>query len=136
MGKRRKSRELALQALYQYYISDADIEEIIKFGWDKGKTDSEIKDFATILVKGTIKKTDELDEYIKNLSKNWDFSRINLIDKIILRYSSYSFKYQKDIPARVIINEAIDIAKKYSGDDSYKFINGILDEINKKVRKT
>jgi N utilization substance protein B len=135
MGKRRKARELALQALYQLEVNSRDISEILLFDWENNKLDDEIKDFASELIRGTYQKLEEIDDIISRFSKNWKIKRINLNEKNILRFSTYSLLFQKAIPSNVVINEAIDVAKRYCEEDSYKFINGILDEVSKEVNK-
>ena len=134
MSKRRKAREIALQGLYQYDVGNQELGQLLSFNWLNADPDNEIKKFAAILIENTIKNLENLDKYIEENSKNWDFSRIDILEKNILRFSTYSILHQKDIPVSVIINEAVDISKKFCSDDSYKFINGILDEISKKLR--
>jgi len=134
MGKRRKSRELAMQALYQIDVGNQSLNDVIDFNWNETRVDDEIKDFAKKLVQGTFDKITEIDSHIEKYAKDWNLNRINPIERNILRYSIYSIIYQKEIPAAVIINEAVDIAKKFCEDDSYKFINGILDEISRQSR--
>ncbi len=134
MSKRRKAREIALQGLYQYDVGNQELGKLLSFNWLNADPDNEIKKFAAILIENTIKNLENLDKYIEENSKNWDFSRIDILEKNILRFSTYSILHQKDIPVSVIINEAVDISKKFCSDDSYKFINGILDEISKKLR--
>ena len=93
-----------------------------------------MEEFTRKLINGTLNHIQEIDQYIQKYSPNWNLSRINILDKNLLRFSIYSLLYQKEIPSTIIINEAVDIAKKFCEDDSYKFINGILDEANREVR--
>ena len=134
MSKRRKSRELALQGLYQIEISEDQAGDVLKLDWVEGKIDREMEEFTRKLINGTLNHIQEIDQYIQKYSPNWNLSRINILDKNLLRFSIYSLLYQKEIPSNIIINEAVDIAKKFCEDDSYKFINGILDEANREVR--
>ncbi len=134
MSKRRKSRELALQGLYQIEISEDQAGDVLKLDWVEGKIDREMEEFTRKLINGTLNHIQEIDQYIQKYSPNWNLSRINILDKNLLRFSIYSLLYQKEIPSTIIINEAVDIAKKFCEDDSYKFINGILDEANREVR--
>ena len=134
MSKRRKSRELALQGLYQIEISEDQAGDVLKLDWVESKIDREMEDFTRKLINGTLNHIQEIDQYIQKYSPNWNLSRINILDKNLLRFSIYSLLYQKEIPSTIIINEAVDIAKKFCEDDSYKFINGILDEANREVR--
>jgi N utilization substance protein B len=135
MSKRRKSRELALQGLYQIEISEERVKEVLSFDWVESKIDFEIADFTRMLINGTLKNIERIDSFISKYSLTWNISRISLLDKNLLRFSIFSLLYQPEIPATVIINEAVDIAKKFCEDDSYKFVNGILDEVNREVRR-
>jgi len=135
MSSRRKARVLAFQSLFSYDFNKNSIEDLLKFGWmDETKLevfDEETLNFAKLLIAGTLENLDKLDSAITKQLKSWDFKRIVKVELAILRISVYSLLYQKDIPSTVTINEAIDIAKDYGGDDAYKFVNGILDGINK-----
>jgi len=133
MGKRRQSREIVLKLLYHKEINDQDSGRI----WEDFSLDTEVKEdvlaFAKELFCGVMDQKTTLDQLIQQYSQNWDLTRLSIIDKCILRFACYEILYRTDIPANVSINEAIDIAKKYSGDDSGKFINGILDRISKET---
>lgn len=135
MGSRRKSRILALQALYSWGFTGAAVEELINFPWlDEERRSAYGEDtlqFAALLVKGTLERVDELDRRIEEQLEHWNFSRLAKVDLAILRFSTYSLIFQNDIPASITIDEAIDIAKKYGNDDSYRFVNGVLDGIRK-----
>lgn len=134
---RRKGRILAFQALYSYDVGAMSLERMLEFSWiegegSAGKFSEEECTFARLLIVGTVEHIDEIDSYIKKyLSTNWDFSRISRVSLAILRLSSYSLLYQKDMKPSIVIDEAIDIAKEYGQDDSFKFINAILDKISK-----
>lgn len=149
---RRKARILALQALYSYDVGGVSLDQLLTFDWDSssfgdselsatvaaekssGAPDSEVYDFARILVSGTINHLDEVDTHIKNhLSANWDMERISRVTLAILRISVYSLCYLSDMPASVVIDEAISLAKDYGSDDSFKFINAVLDNIRKEL---
>jgi N utilization substance protein B len=91
----------------------------------------DVKAFALELVEGTVSKKEEIDKLIKDRLKNWEFERIANVDKNILRFATYELLFRDDIPIAVTINEAIEIAKEYSGKEAGKFINGILDNIKK-----
>ena len=131
MGKRRKSREIVVKLLYHKDINDASTKEILDRFWEKDPAGEDVMRFVEDVFLGVIAKGEELDENIKKYSKNWDINRLSIIDKCILRLSIYEILYRPDIPHNVSINEAIDIAKKYSNLDSGKFINGILDRVSK-----
>ena len=135
MSSRRKGRILAFQTLFSKDFNNNSTEELIKFNWlDASKLetfDNDTIDFAKLLIIGTIENLEEIDSAIKKQLKSWDFNRIVKVELAILRLSVYSLLFQKDIPGTVTINEAIDIAKDYGSDEAYRFINGILDGINK-----
>ena len=134
MSKRHKAREIALQGIYQYDIGDSDLADILKFDWvNKKNIPVEILLFAEELITGTLKQITLIDEVIKENLAHWEFDKISPIDRNILRFSVFSFIYQKEIPFIVVINEAIDIARKFGGVNSYRFINGVLDGIWKKI---
>lgn len=134
MGKRRKARELALQYLY---LSEITKDE--KYSDDPilsdNNIDSETKDFAITLIKGVIKNKDSIDKNISRFADNWEIGRMAVVDKNLLRQSIFEILYCNDIPPKVTINEAIEIAKKFSTEESSRFINGILDRIKKEFVK-
>ena len=129
MSKRRKGREIVLQAIYQYELGNNNLEDIIQFKWIHKKIPEDISLFAKEIIIGTINNIDFVDNVINEKLENWNLNNIAIIDKCILRFSIYSLIFQKDIPKNVIINEAIDIARKFGNEKSYQFINGILDAI-------
>lgn len=129
MSTRRRARELALRVLYASELSQDPISEIIDKllrRWDKKK---DIFGFCIQLIQKTKAHTDQFDDIIKKKAFNWEFDRIAIIDRIVLRMAMCEFLYFKDIPPKVSIDEAIEIAKKYSTDKSGKFVNGILDSV-------
>jgi len=137
MGSRRRGRVLAFQALFSYDVSSQPLEELLEYPWltpeerDKFPDDSQL--FARFLISGTLEKINEVDDLIKEQLENWDFSRLARVDLALLRLSVYSLKYQKDIPHTVTIDEAVDLARDYGSDDSYRFINGVLDGVRKRL---
>ena len=131
MSSRRKARELALQALYQIDINKETSKEVLKRFWEEKKISPEAKKFTEELVKGTSTRRKDIDSLICKYSEHWKIERINIIDRNILRFAIYELLYLKNIPPVVTINEAIEIAKKYSTSESGKFLNGILDKIKK-----
>ena len=132
---RRKGRILAFQALYSYDVGGESLEQLLKLEWaelKESEKDADTVDFARIIISGTINHIEELDEAIKkHLTQNWEFSRVNRVSLAILRISSYSLLFQPEIHPTIVIDEAIDIAREYGADDSYKFINAVLDHIRK-----
>ena len=138
MGSRRKARVLALQALYSWDFTKESVESLVDFAWlDEERRvnyDEETLSFASLIVRGTLEQIEEIDEAIKTQLEHWDFSRLARVDLAILRFSLYSLLYQRDIPYSVTIDEAIDMAKEYGNDDSYRFINGVLDGVRKQAQ--
>jgi len=133
MRKRTLSRELALQVLYQIDITSDDYEISLNNFWvgyeEKTKVEEEIKSFSNDLVKGIISNLETIDKKIMQYAVNWELHRMAVVDRNILRLGCYELMYREDVPSKVSINEAIELAKKYSGLEAGKFINGILDKI-------
>ncbi len=129
MRERRKARELVLQSSYAAELSGDTITEIEEKLIDIADLSEELKMFTKKLFTKSMNNKDELDNFIKEKSENWEFSRIAIIDRLILRIAICEFLYFDDIPAKVSISEAIEIAKRFSTKDSGAFVNGILDAI-------
>ncbi len=129
---RKEGRVLAFQGLCAY-SQGTEEEDVLLYTWIDSKERSLISEedliFPTLLIQGTIEHLDEIDEKIKSHLEHWDFSRINVLDKANLRLGVYSLLYQKDVEASIVIREAVLIAQDYGTEDSYKFVNGILDSI-------
>jgi N utilization substance protein B len=133
---------LAFQALYAWAMTDSRfrdkaLPELLEFSWLDGGRDAKLEgsaDFARLIVQGTVEKAAEVDSMIKAHLKNWDISRINMVDLALLRMSVYVLMFQKDIPPTVVIDEAVDISREFGTDDSYRFINGVLDGVRKTIQ--
>ena len=149
---RRKSRIIAFQGLYSWDVGGMSEKDVLELGWvdskaaeineeeekseesaPKVKIADESAAFSRMLIAGTIENVVKIDEIIKAHLTNWDFDRVNKVTIAILRMSVYSLMFTKEIDASVVIDEAIDIAKNYGPDDSYKFVNAILDNIKKSI---
>ena len=131
MRKRTQSRECALQILYQYEMNPGDLEEVIQNYWeDHPDCSEEVRGFAVMLVRGSVEHTAHSNEVIVQATVNWALSRMAVIDRNILRFAAYEMLYRDDIPRKVTINEAVNLAKKFSQEESGKFVNGVLDKIN------
>jgi transcription antitermination factor NusB len=135
MGTRRKGRELALKFLFQLDIAGERTEEEVKKFFSDGKTPREVEEFARRLALGTIAHREELDGLISAHSDNWRLNRMAVVDRNILRIGVYEFLYEEETPKRVVINEAIEIAKRYGSADSAQFVNGILDAVRRSLEK-
>lgn len=136
---RRKGRVLAFQTLYAYEVGCVPLEQLLQFSWackdDAAHAEREEFVFARLLVHGVMEHLPEIDASIKKyLAANWNFDRISKVSLSILRMSAYSILYQPDISVLIIIDEAIHIAKEYGGDDSFRFVNAVLDRIYKAAR--
>lgn len=134
--KRRKAREYALQILFQSdfkekKINSKDLEEF----WHDKKESKNVKEFTEEIVRGTLNRLEEIDTMIERVAENWLLKRMAAVDRNILRFAAYEILYRKDIPSAVTINEAIEIAKKFSSTESASFINGILDRLAKEAGK-
>lgn len=130
MGFRRKSRELALQMLFQLDVNkDGSIWR--KHFWELHPAPPEVRIFADRLVDGVIENQGEIDRLIQKYALHWTIGRMSIIDRNILRCAVFELLILSDVPARVTINEAIEIAKRFSDEESGAFVNGILDQIVK-----
>lgn len=132
MGARRKARELALQMLFQHDMSGNEPDMIITTFDDLQKSKSNTREFAVKIFRGTVDHLSELDDMIQAQAENWRLSRMAVVDRNIIRMSVYEFLHETDTPKLVIIDEAIEIAKKFGTQKSSQFINGILDGILKR----
>ena len=133
MASRRKGRILAFQALYCWEASHSPVEELTEFLWledeKREKLEPAIAGFSRALITGTLENIKPIDDTIRSHLQNWAFSRVSRVDLAILRMSVYTLMYQKDMSASIVIDEAIGISKEFGSDDSYRFVNGVLDAI-------
>jgi transcription antitermination protein NusB len=130
--KRRAERETALKILYALEINPSEAYEQIDLY--KQNFAEEVTNFSVDIIRIAMQKKEELDNLIKSRLQNWDFDRVAVIDKILLRIALTELLFFPDVPAEVTLNEVIEISKTYSTERSGKFINGILDAILKKIR--
>ena len=138
MGNRRKSREIVLQVLYEMEIKNTEPKLALQMYWNGPAQAIEIPDeircFAIDLIEGIYRNKREIDQLVEKHSLHWKLIRMSVVDRNILRLGVYELLYLHDIPTSVILNEAIEIAKKFGTEDSGSFINGILDKVAKEVR--
>lgn len=134
--RRRQIREKVLQALYARELSHEPVELILETIVGSLKKEPEVYELAKGLFLKVIEVTDEVDTLIKGRIANWEFNRLAVIDKIVLRISICELLYFEDIPPKVSINEAIEIARRYSTEKSDKFVNGVLDSILDDLKKS
>ncbi len=136
MGARRKARVCALQMLFQFDVAKPRIEELVQLYWDAfGNEVDEMgaidRDFSNNLALGTASHIDDIDQLIKSRAENWRITRMAVVDRNILRLAIYEFLYETETPRTVVINEALEIARKFSTFEATQFINGILDAIKR-----
>lgn len=127
MGKRRKAREIVLKVLYEAEFSDRSADDILEDQLQSRHAGDETSSYARSLLAQVSRSAADLDAGIAASAANWDFSRISLIDRNILRFAMAELLFFPEIPTSVIINEAVEIAHKYSSSDAGRFVNGILD---------
>jgi len=143
MASRRKGRILAFQALYSWDAHYSQTKEnslpegLLDFSWaGEGKLDEEMASFSRLLVSGAIENIISIDETISKHLENWELGRLNRVDLAVLRMSVYTLMFQTDMPPSIVIDEAIDISKEFGTDDSYRFVNGVLDSIRKTLENS
>jgi N utilization substance protein B len=133
MGSRRKAREYALQMLFQWDITHDSIEQIKSTFWEGQDEPEETREFAEKLASGSIEHVEEIDVLIQRHAENWRLDRMAVVDRNILRVATYEFLYDAETAKTIVINEAIEVARRFSAQESPQFINGILDSIRKEV---
>jgi len=131
MGQRQKARELVLKCLYAYETADQDVDEVVVTLLDQTDIAQESAQFAKTLFIKITENIETLDQYISKYSKNWELSRLAIVDKNILRLGICELTLFPDIPAKVSINQGVELAKRYSTLESSRFVNGILDALYK-----
>ena len=138
MRKRTKARQLALQILYQIDITHDNSSVSLENFWQDHtqEVDPTVKQFTLELVEGIQKNCQTIDHKIAQYAKNWKLKRMAVVDRNILRQACFELLYRQDIPPKVAINEAIELAKRFSGIEAGKFVNGILDKIREDITKS
>jgi N utilization substance protein B len=134
MGQRRKAREETLRILFRIEFENTHAEKTLNQYWENKKASEEIKEYSNWLVNGIISNQPKIDIIIQQVSEHWRISRMALVDRNILRMAVFELLYEENIAPAIVINEAIEIAKKYSGDKAATFVNGILDAIRKSLK--
>jgi N utilization substance protein B len=132
---RHRAREAALQMLYQWEVGRIAIDDVCARFWSESPVDlpadEDIRAFAARLAQGVVAHVAEIDPEITSAADNWRLERMQVMDRLILRLAVYEFQFETDTPGKVIINEALELARTFSADDSVRFINGILDAIRR-----
>jgi transcription antitermination protein NusB len=136
---RRRAREAALQMLYQTEVGRAGAYEAIATYWPAHDAANEVpeamREFANGLVRGTLERVTEIDAILSAHAQNWRIERMAVIDRLILRLAVYEFLAEANTPPRVVINEALELARSYSGEEAVAFVNGVLDAVRKELRR-
>ena len=137
-GGRRRAREAALQMLYQSEVGRASAFEAIATYWPahdaEGELTGALREFANNLVRGTLDRIKEIDAVLASHAQNWRVERMAVIDRLVLRLAIYELLADPDTPSRVVINEALELARAYSGEEAVRFVNGVLDAVKKELR--
>ena len=134
MTKRTRARELALQFLYQMDLRGRELLPEARAFLRSEEPDQSAREFATQLVNGVVEHKSELDQVIRGVAQNWEIKRMAVIDRNVLRMAAFELFHCPDIPPKVAINEAIELGKRYSTQNSGAFINGILDKVKDRAR--
>ena len=137
-GQRHRAREAAIQMLYQWEVGRLSMQEVHETFWahDDETGDpltADMRTFATGLADGVVSSVEQLDPVIAEAAEHWRVERMNVTDRLILRLAVYEFLHQPDTHAKVVINEALELARSFSGDEAVRFINGILDGIRRTI---
>ena len=137
---RHRAREAAVQMLYQWEVGKLSMLEVMSSYWTPGLAaerpiGDELREFATALTNGVAATLDQIDPLIAEAAEHWRIERMAVMDRLILRLAVYEFLKQPETPAKVIINEALELARTFSGDEAVRFINGILDGIRRKLQR-
>jgi transcription antitermination protein NusB len=134
MGARRKARECALQILFSYDVARPSVDDLLATYWGEIAEGAEdVRIFANELAIGTISHLEEIDERIRIRTEHWRIPRMAIVDRNLLRMAVYEFLYQPSTPKTVAINEALEIARRFSTTEATQFINGILDAIKRDI---
>jgi N utilization substance protein B len=135
MSRRRKAREIALQTLYAVEVSGGDWREEFRDNVERRKPSGEVVEYALRLVTNVADEKDTLDELIRNRLENWSLERVSIVDRTILRIALSELIHCPEVPANVIMDEAIEIARTFSSADAGRFVNGLLDRLAREVRE-
>ncbi len=129
MGKRHQARELALKVLFQRESSNDDPEEVLQYHAAEGAATSDVANFAGQLVRGVIANRDKLDAVLSETSEHWKLEQMAKVDRIVLRIAVYEITIDRHVPTKAAINESIELAKTFSGEEAGRFVNGILGRV-------
>lgn len=134
-GRRRKAREIALQFLYQLDVRGADDAAPYEAEfWAGQSVGADTGNYARTLVAGTTANRERIDEVLSQVTEHWELDRMAVVDRNILRLAVYELLWESDVPPKVAITEALEVAKKFGTGESSRFINGVLDRVHKELR--
>jgi N utilization substance protein B len=131
MASRRKSREYAMQMLYQWEMGRHSPAQVSATFFLQKRVEPEVEGFARELFEGAVARREELDRLVREHAENWRLERLAAVDRSILRVALYELLHHPETPPVAVINEALEIARRFSGEDSVEFVNGILDAVRK-----
>lgn len=134
MGGRRKARECALLILFQREFRPEPLDRLCTQFWEEHPVAEEGRHYAEALVRGVVEHAEAIDAAIAGVAEHWAFERLALVDRNILRLAAYELLVREDIPPKVAINEAIELAKAYGGEESGRFVNALLDALRSRPR--
>ncbi|HUY74153.1 MAG TPA: transcription antitermination factor NusB [Candidatus Dormibacteraeota bacterium] len=129
MGKRHQARELALKVLFQLEGSNDDVDEVLRYHAAEGAASPDVAVFAGQLVRGVMANREKLDRILSEASEHWKLEQMAKVDRIILRIAVYEIAIDRHVPTKAAINESIELAKTFSGDEAGRFVNGILGRV-------
>jgi len=134
-GGRRASREAALHMLYRWEMGRLSVDEAIETYWQSAVVEAphSQRRYAERLARGTVERQPILDRLIEEASEHWRLSRMSVIDRAILRLAAFELLAEPEVPPRVVLNEALELARQYSGDDAVRFVNGVLDAVRRRI---
>jgi transcription antitermination protein NusB len=136
MGSRRKAREAAVQVLYQIDLTGEDPERALELYFEHLTATEDAREFAGELVRGCVVHRDVIDAKIRDVSRHWRLERMARVDRNILRLSTFELLFLPDVPRKVTLNEAVELAKRFGDEDSPAFVNGVLDRIASDLAKS
>jgi N utilization substance protein B len=136
MGQRRKARECALQILFQLEFNSGDPRTLLRVYWEHQKAPREVSEYGTWIVERILAHGEDVDRAIQSASKNWRLARMAVVDRNVLRIAVAELLYEKTLAPAIVMNEAIEIAKRFSGEESAVFVNGVLDAVVRLLGKT
>ena len=134
-GKRSRAREAALKILYQLDVTKDPAEQGMKLFFRHHRIPAESQPFVAALVRGAVQHRSKIDDLLSKHTTNWSVNRMSIIDRNVLRLAVYELLFEEQTPPKVVINEAVELAKKFGAHDSGKFVNGVLDSIHKTERE-